>query len=42
MGSFITIVVAGVANTTLHTEGAIAFWSLTALMLASGEAAKPL
>jgi len=41
MGSFITVVVAGVANTTLHTEGAIAFWSLTALMLASGEAAKP-
>ncbi len=41
MGSFITIVVAGVANTTLHAEGAIAFWSLTALMLASGEAAKP-
>jgi O-antigen ligase len=40
MGSFITIVVAGVANTTLHAEGAIAFWSLTALMLASGEAAK--
>ena len=42
MGSFITIVVAGMANTTLHAEGAIAFWSLTALMLASGEAAKPL
>jgi O-antigen ligase len=42
MGSFITIVVAGVVNTTLHAEGAIAFWSLTALMLASGEAAKPL
>jgi O-antigen ligase len=41
MGSFITIVVAGVANTTLHAEGAIAFWSLTALMLASGDAAKP-
>jgi O-antigen ligase len=41
MGSFITIVVAGVVNTTLHTEGAIAFWSLTALMLASGEVAKP-
>ncbi|MGH7410117.1 MAG: O-antigen ligase family protein [Candidatus Methylomirabilis sp.] len=41
MGSFITIVVAGVVNTTLHTEGAIAFWSLTALMLVSGEAATP-
>jgi O-antigen ligase len=40
MASFITILVAGVANTTLHAEGAIAFWSLTALMLVSGEAAK--
>jgi len=41
MGSFITIVVAGMVNTTLHAEGAIAFSSMTALMLASSEAAKP-
>ena len=41
MGSFITIVVAGTVNTTLHAEGAIAFSSMTALMLASSEAAKP-
>ena len=41
MGSFITIVVAGMVNTTLHAEGAIAFSSMTALMLASSEAAQP-
>jgi len=41
LGSFITIVVAGMVNTTLHSEGATAFSSMTALMLASGEAAKP-
>ena len=41
MGSFITIVVAGTVNTTLHAEGAIAFSSMTALMLASSEAAQP-
>lgn len=35
MGSFITIVVAGMVNTTLHSEGAIAFWSITALTLSS-------
>ncbi|MGH7431207.1 MAG: O-antigen ligase family protein [Candidatus Methylomirabilales bacterium] len=39
MGSFITIVVGGMVNTTLHAEGAIAFSSMTALMLASSEAA---
>ena len=41
MGSFITIVVAGMVTTTLHSEGAIAFSSITALMLASSEAAQP-
>jgi len=41
MGSFITIVVAGMVNTTLHAEGAMAFSSVTALMLASSEAAQP-
>ncbi|MGH7432154.1 MAG: hypothetical protein ACREJL_00195, partial [Candidatus Methylomirabilales bacterium] len=41
MGSFITIVVGGMVNTTLHAEGAIAFSSMTALMLASSEAAQP-
>lgn len=35
MGSFIAIVVAGIFNTTLHSEGATAFWSITALMLAA-------
>ncbi|MGH7274626.1 MAG: O-antigen ligase family protein, partial [Nitrospiria bacterium] len=40
MGSFITVLVSGVVNTTLESEVAIAFWSLTALMLASVEATK--
>ncbi|MDE2179315.1 MAG: O-antigen ligase family protein [candidate division NC10 bacterium] len=40
MGSFITVLVAGVVNTTLESEVAIAFWSLTALMLSSSRAAR--
>jgi len=35
MGGFVTIVVAGLFNTTLHSEGAVALWSITALSLAS-------
>ncbi len=35
MGGFVTIVVAGLFNTTLHSEGAVAFWVITALLLAS-------
>jgi len=35
LGSFITIVISGLATTTLHTEGAIAFTSIIGLMLAS-------
>lgn len=41
MGAFIAIVVAGLFNTTLHSEGAMAFSALTALMLASFPPAKP-
>lgn len=40
MGGFLTILVSGMVNTTLHTEVAIAFWSITALMLSSGKAAQ--
>ncbi|MGH7412008.1 MAG: O-antigen ligase family protein [Candidatus Methylomirabilis sp.] len=41
VGALITIVVAGMVSTTLHSEVAIAFSSVTALMLASSEAAQP-
>jgi len=35
LGSFITITVSGLATTTLHTEGAMAFTSMIGLMLSS-------
>lgn|GEM_PF-2333144 len=35
LGAFITIVISGLATTTLHTEGAIAFVSVIGLMLVS-------
>jgi len=41
MGSFVAIVVGGLFNTALHSEVAIAFWLLTALMLAPMREVKP-
>jgi len=35
VGAFIAILVAGLVTTTLHSEGAIALWSLTALTFSS-------
>jgi O-antigen ligase len=41
MGSFVAIVVGGLFNTALQSEVAIAFWLLTALMLAPEKGAGP-
>ena len=40
MGGFVGLVVAGIVNTTLRSEAAMALWSLIALTLATTKGAK--